>query len=244
MDYTSIVLELLNRDKYPVLEDHVLLDIYYKMIPADHLSTSCKRYDRRMINPEDVYIRDVKPFHLSYLTSFGQDAFYMHHVHTLSIDCIPLRCIRVKLARSFVDATILNRSSASFEEEIYNFLTLLNTDVPRIRNIINQDFIDSTRFLPQRVKLWVFRYSERFIDHRYLSLTERQQFGPPPVASGVVPIRVVSGRLSECTSRNTLLSLNNHYPSTCFSYLHHFTEKWQTVIPLAFNPLENPIITL
>lgn len=243
MDYASIVLELLDQAKYPVLEGHVLLDIYYKMIPADHLSTSCKRYDRRTMNPEDVYIRDAEPFHLNYLTSFGQDTFFMHQVHTLSVESIPLQCIRVKLVRSFIDNTVLNRSSASFEEEIYNFLTLLNFDVPRICSIINLNFIDSTRFLPQRVKLWVFRYSERPTVYRPLTSDELKQFGPP-VTMAVVPIRVVSGRLSECISQSTLLSLNNHYPSSHFSYLHHFAKKWQTVIPLAFNPLENPIIAL
>lgn len=241
MDYASIVLELLNRTKYPVLEGHVLLDIYYKMIPIDHLSTSCKRYDRCTMNPEDVYIRDSEPFRLNYLTSFGNDAFYLHHVDTLSVDSFPLRCIRVKLVRSFLDDTVLNRSSASFEEEIYNFLTLLNYDVPRVRSIVNLNFIDSTRFLPQRVKLWIFRYSERDIDCRPLTTEEIKHFGPLANA-GVVPVRVVTGRLSECTSQSTLLSLNDPHHSR-FSYLDHYSDKWRAILPLAFNPLENPIIT-
>lgn len=243
MDYSSIVLELLDRTKYPVLEGHVLLDIYYKMIPIDHLSRSCKRYDRRVINPEDVYIRDAEPFSLNYLTPLGKETFFMHHVNALSIESFPLQCIRVKLVRSFVDTTILNRSSSSFEEEIYNFLTLLNYDVPRISSVINMNFIDSTRFLPQRIKLWVFKYSEHSIVQRPLAHQERLCFGPLD-NFGVVPVRVISGRLSECTSQTTLLSLNNHHDFPHLSYLDHFSDKWKTVIPLAFNPLENPIITL
>lgn len=243
MDYGSIVLELLDRNKYPVLEGHVLLDIYYKMIPLDHVSSSCKRYDRRMINPEDVYIRDAEPFSLNYLTPFGNDTFYMHHVNTLCVESIPLQCIRVKLARSFVDNTILHRSSTSFEEEIYNFLTLLNNDVPRICSLINLNFLDSTRFLPQRIKLWVFKYSEKTIETQPLTQEERLCFGPL-VHSGVVPIRVLSGRLAECTSRRILLSLNNHSTFPHLSYLHHLSVTRNAIIPLAFNPLENPIITL
>lgn len=243
MDYASIVLTLLDRAKYPVLQGHILLDIYYKMIPIDHQSTSSKRYDQRMINPEDVYIRDAEPFSLNYLTPFGKDTFYMHRVDALSIESIPLQCIRVKLVRSFVDTTILNRSSKSFEDEIYNFLTLLNYDVPRICSVINLNFMDSTRFLPQRVKLWVFQYSEHNIVQRPLTSQERLQFGPLD-NPGIIPIRVISGRLSECTSQSILLSLNNHYNCSHLSYLDHFTVKWKTIIPLAFNPLENPIITL
>lgn len=243
MDYASLVLKLLDRAKYPVLQGHIFLDIYYKMIPTDYLSRSSKRYDRRMVNPEDVYIRDAVPFSLNYLTPFGKDTFYMHHVDTLSIESIPLQCIRVKLVRSFVDTNILNRSSKSFEEEIYNFLTLLNYDVPRICSIINLNFMDSTRFLPQRIKLWAFQYSEHNIVHRPLTTEERLQFGPLD-NPGVIPIRVISGRLSECTSQSILLSLNNHLKYSHFSYLDHLTIKWQTIIPLAFNPLENPIITL
>lgn len=243
MDYGSIVLELLDQKKYPVLEGHVLLDIYYKMIPIDHVSRSCKRYDRRVINPEDVYIRDAEPFSLNYLTPFGQNTFYMHHLNTLSTESFQLECIRIKLMRSFVDSTILNRSSISFEEEIYNFLTLLNHDVPRICSIINLNFLDSTRCLPQRIKLWVFKYSEHTIIQKPLTHNERLCFGPL-VNPGVIPIRVISGRLSECTSQTTLLSLNNHYEFPHLTYTHHFSEKWKTIIPLAFNPLENPIITL
>lgn len=130
--------------------------------------------------------------------------------------------------------------SASFEEEIYHFLTLLNNDVPRV--MMNLNFFASTRFLLQRIKLWVFRYSEHSIAIHPVSEAEQVRFGPP-ACHEIIPIRVFSGRLAECRSRSTLLSLNNNFDFLNLTYLHHFTEKWKILIPLAFNPLENPIIT-
>lgn len=242
MDYTSIVLELLDLGKYPVLEGYVLLDIYFKMIPIDYLSTSVQRYDRHMVNPEDIYIRNAESSNLHYLVSTHSNHFYMHRIHTFDLESFPLECITIKLARSFLDTTVLNMPSASFEEEIYHFLTLLNNDVPRVAPLMNLNFFASTRFLPQRIKLWVFRYSEHSIAFHPVSEAERVRFGPP-TCQEIIPIRVLSGCLAECTSRTTLLSLNNHFDFPNLTYLHHFTEKWKTLIPLAFNPLENPIIT-
>lgn len=241
MDYASLVLELLNHGKYPILEGYVFLDIYFKMIPVDYPSTFVTHYDRHMINPEDVYIRDADPLNLHYLVATQPHHFYLHRIHTLNVDSFPLQCITIKLTRSFLDTTVLNVPSASFEEEIYHFLTFLNCDVPRVAPLLNLNFIASTRFLPQRIKLWVFKYTEKCILYRPLSDAEQQCFGPP-VCHEILPIRVISGRLAECTSQSTLLSLNNHFDFPNLSYLHYLSVKWKTTIPLAFNPLENPII--
>lgn len=240
MDYATIVLELLEKGQYPVLDGYVLIDIYYKTIPTDYPSTISKRYDRHTDTPEDVYIRDMEPFSLNYLIVSDRH-FYMHRVQQLDTDAFPLHCITIKLTRAFLDSTILHSQSKSFEEEIYRFLTLLNYDVPRIAHILDLDFIASTRFLPQRIALWVFKYAEQNITLYPLTESERACFGPQSGGGGI-PIRNVAGRLSECTSRSTLLSLNNHHPFQDIDYLYHYTEKWKTVIPLAFNPLENPII--
>lgn len=241
MEYSSVVLELLEKGKYPVLEGHVLLDVYYKMIPSDYVSESSQSYDRRVINPEDVYIRDADPFCINYLTPFGNQLFHMHRTKTLTVESFPLQCIRVKLVRSFVDSTILNRPSASFEKEIYHLLTLLNTNVPRVASLINLNFLDSTRFLPQRVTLWVFKYTERNVEQKPFTTQLLSRFGPPSHHE-YLPVRVVSGRLAECTSRSVLLSLNNHVPN--LDYTDHYSQQWKTTVPLAFNPLENPIVTL
>lgn len=242
MDYASIVSELLLRGKYPILDGYVFFDIYFKMIPFDYPSTYVARYDRHMMNPEDVYIRESRFSNLHYLVAALPHHFYLHRIDTLDVDSFPLQCITIKLTRSFLDTTVLNVPSASFEEEIYHFLTLLNCDVPRVASLLNLNFIASTRFLPQRIKLWVFKYSEQSILYRPLSIDQQACFGPP-ACSEVIPIRVLCGRLAECTSRSTLLSLNNHFHVPDMTYLNHLSEKWKTVIPLAFNPLENPIMT-
>lgn len=242
MDYASIVLELLNHGEYPILNGYVFLDIYFKMIPFDYPSTFVAHYDRHMMNPEDVYIREAEPSNLHYLVSALPHHFYLHRVDTLKLESFPLQCITIKLTRSFLDTTVLNVPSASFEEEIYHFLTLLNCDVPRVAHLINLNFTASTRFLPQRIKLWVFKYSVQCIAYHPMTQAEQNCFGPP-ACHEVIPIRVISGRLAECTSQSTLLSLNNHFEYPNLTYLDYLSEKWKTIIPLAFNPLENPIIT-
>lgn len=243
MDYASLVLELLKLGKYPVLDGYVFFDIYFKMIPFNYPSASVVQYDQRLLNPEDVYIRDAEPYNLHYLTPSPPHHFYLHRIHTLNVATFPLQCITIKLTRSFLDKTVLQKASASFEEEIYHFLTLLNCDVPRVASLLNLTFLASTRFLPQRIQLWVFKYMEKVILYRPVSVPEQACFGPPD-GPGILPIRVVSGRLAPCTSRSTLLSLNNHFEYPHLTYLHYFSETWCTLIPLAFNPLENPIIML
>lgn len=239
MDYNVLVLELLELGKYPVLEKYVVIDIYYKMIPINYSNESVKGYDRRLMNPQDIYIRDAEPFDIHYLVSTTQHNFHVYHCNALDTSQFPIECLPIKLTRSFLDKTVLYSQSVSFEEEIYHFLTLLNYDVSRLSPVLNLNFAASTRFLPQRVKLWVFNYLEYPVVQQPLSQNEKSCFGPTEES---VPVRVFLGRLAECTSRSTLLSLNNHLEFPKFNYLHHFTEKWKTIVPLAFNPLENPII--
>ena len=241
MDYRSLVLELLERGKYPVLENYVVVDIYYKMIPIDYASVSVKKYDRRFVNPEDIYISDARPFDIHYLVSTTQHNYYLHHCDTLDTSHFPTECLPVKLTRSFLDKTVFHSQSVNFEEEICHFLTLLNYDIPRLSLVLNLNFAASTRFLPQRINLWVFKYSECSVVQRPLGRDERSCFGPTSGDEGI-PIRVFMGRLAQCTSHSTILSLNNHVEFPQFNYTHHFTEKWKTILPLAFNPLENPII--
>lgn len=244
MDYGALVFKLLEQEKYPVLEGYVLLDVYYKTIPEDLPALSSRRYDRLMINPEDVYVRDAKPFALHYLLPVDGRHFCVRYVDRLDARSLPTRCVTIKLKRSFLDRTVLHADSVSFEHEIYNFLALLNFDVPRVAGLLNATFFEGTRLLPQRIRLWAFRHSERPVVRRPLTESERSCFGPP-VDPGVVPVRTLSGRLSECTSRSTLLSLNSHLDFFAEPpYVHHFSEACGAVVPLAFNPLENPIVTL
>lgn len=241
MDYRMLVLRLLRLNKYPEIKDFVVMDIYYKMIPIDHPSSSVSRYDLRLDNPEDIYARDSNPFTVNFMVCVGDYNFYLHQVDTIDTETFPVKCITIKLERSFVDNAVTFNKSETFEEEIYKFLTLLNYDVPRIASCLNMGFFASTRFLPQRINLWVQNYIERTIPYEPLSIDEQSCFGPHGQLE-ILPVRTVVGRLSECKSRSTLLSLNSNLDHPRFKYIHHYSTQWNTLVPLAFNPLENPII--
>lgn len=251
MDYKSVVLRLLNKRTYPKLKDHVVMDIYFKMIPVDYPSSSIEPFDSRYDNPEDVFSQCSKPFVFHFMACVGNEAYYLHRVDALdaaALDALPMQCTTIKLNRSFLDDEIFREKHDTFEEEIYRFLTLLNFDVPRVARVLNMGFFASTRFLPQRIQLWVFKYTVEDVLYTPLSVEERRRFGPEEAegeeGKGTLPVRVISGRLSECRSRSTLLSLNDDLecPRSRFLYTHHFSTQWKTVIPLAYNPLENPII--
>lgn len=241
MDYRTLVLQLLREGKYPKLEHYVVVDVYYKMIPMDYPSLSVSRYDRRSDNPEDVYARDSKPFSVNFMVCVGDHAFYLHETNALDLETFPTECVSIKIDRSYLDDNVLHRKSDTFEEEIYKFLTLLNYDVPRVSGVLNMQFFASTRFLPQRVNLFVFKYGVRDVTYEPLTEAERSCFGPSAQTEHF-PARTILGRLSECKSRSTLLSLNSNVEFPHLKYTQHFSTKWSTLVPLAYNPLENPII--
>lgn len=241
MDYRTLVLQLLKERKYPKLEHYVVLDVYYKMIPVDYPSSSVSRYDRRFDNPEDVYVRDSKPFSVNFMVCVGDYAFYLHETSALDLETFPTKCVSVKIDRSYLDDSVLHQKSDTFEEEIYKFLTLLNYDVPRVAGVLNMEFFASTRFLPQRVNLFVFKYGVREVTYEPLSEAERSCFGPS-ARTEIFPARTILGRLSECKSSSVLLSLNDNVEFPRLKYTRHFSTLWRTTIPLAYNPLENPII--
>lgn len=242
MDYRSLVLDLLKEKKYPKLQDHVVMDVYYKMIPMDCPSITVSGYDRRFDNPEDVYVRNSNPFTINFMVCVGNHTFYLHEVDTLDTKPLSTYCTTIRLNQSYLDSHIFRLNSDSFEEEIYKFITFLNFDVSKIASVLNMGFFASTRFLPQRINLWPFKHTTRDIGYEPLSQTRKSCFGPPS-QDEVIPIRMISGRLSECKSRSTLLSLNNDIEFPELKYTQHFSTRWNTLVPLAYNPLENPIIS-
>lgn len=243
MEYRRLVLELLSQKKYPVLHQYVYIDVFFKMIPTNVPLQSLDCYRIPFDNPEDVYGRDAKPFDISYVVKINPETFYLHRVAEIRTESYPLQCIPIKLQRSLLDKTVLRASSPTFEEELYQFLTLLNFDVPRIAPLINLSFAQSTRFLPQYVTLRTSNYTVENIESCPLGERERSWFGPPSKEE-VIPTRLLRGRLSECTSRSKILSLNNNAEAPSLSYTQHFSEQWNALFPLAFNPLENPIILI
>jgi hypothetical protein len=137
--------------------------------------------------------------------------------------------------------------SLTFEEELYRFITHLNFNVPKIRDLLDLDFATSTRFIPRYIRTWVHKYEVRSIYHLPGGLDLKIHFGLPE-NRGVLETRIVRGKLSPCTSNKILLSLNDDLavktklPCGWSPYNSHYSERWNVLIPLAYNPMENVII--
>ncbi|GFR21072.1 uncharacterized protein TNCT_570861 [Trichonephila clavata] len=103
--------------------------------------------------------------------------------------------------------------------------------------------MECTRLLPQFLRLWAYDYDSVPVSRVPITPDLRSCFGPPECCS-VFPIRVLRGQLAHCTSRSILLSLNNdlstHLPHP--PYVWHYSDRIKTMLPLAYNPLENPLI--
>lgn len=240
MDYCEVVLSLLKEKKYPILEGFVVLDLYYKLIPEDVEPTSIRYYDDRLDNPEDTYVRDRPPFVFCYMISLTEHRYALCEIKQLDTNSLEEQCRSIRLDRSFLDKHVFHKASATFEEELYEFIKRINFDVPRIRDVLNFTFLTSTRVLPQRIRLWIYKYTIKAITDSPVSSAERGRFGPP--AADIIPTRVLLGRLSECTSHSRLLSLNDNVHCPSLKYTDHYAVQWKSIVPLAFNPLENPII--
>ncbi|GFR28731.1 uncharacterized protein TNCT_116911 [Trichonephila clavata] len=91
----------------------------------------------------------------------------------------------------------------SFEEEIYNFLTFLNFDISKIREILNLSFVESTRFIPVSITTWVSEYKSEELGP---ICPENTNFGP---SYDILNCRWIMGKLSECVSKSTIISCNN-----------------------------------
>lgn len=233
-DYKLLVLDLLQHNTYPVLQKYIILDIWYKTIPVTLTPCKIRYYSYLQDNPFDVYLRDSEPFRLSYLVPLDSKRFCMYFLDTLAVDTLPEHCCSVRLDRSFLDTYTLGRASATFEEEIYHFITLLNFDMLRVAPLLNLTLLESTRFLPQRLRLWTQHFDVRtIVPHPPVHF---DHFGP---VDHKFPARLLKGRLSPCTSRSTILSLND---DTEYTYTQHLVPHCKAVVTLAFNPLENPIL--
>lgn len=255
-EYRPLVLNLLSKCQYPVLRDFVVVDIWFKMIPPIHhilSEESVQTLDRRYVNPLDVWKSKLDPFRLTYLSNASNDphTFHLHECDELDTKSFHLQCRRVKITRSVVDRT-MQHTSVSFEEELCLFWGLLNFNLPKVAPLIDMDDISSTRCLPQFINLWVYHYDTYcFRPSEIVNQPLKSHFGPPD-DKGVIPVRVVRGHLAPCMSSTILLSLNNDLdvslPTTTNNnnapYTLHYVEKGNVLIPLAYNPLENPLIVV
>ncbi|GFR09727.1 uncharacterized protein TNCT_668691 [Trichonephila clavata] len=188
LEYKTLVLDLLSKHKYPILQKFVVMDIHYKMIPADSPSNVVHSFDRRIHDPMHELIQHSNPYRLSYLV--GNDScFYVHEVDQLLTDSLPMDCQRIKLSRSYVDA-IRNDTSDTFEEELYHFITLLNFNLPQLAPLLGFSLMECTRLLPQFLRLWVYDYDSVPVSRVPITPDLRSCFGPPE-SSSVFPIRVL-----------------------------------------------------
>lgn len=242
-DYQYLVYNLLNRNQQPILLDPILVEVFYKMIPSDYISDSVKMFDKYTHMASDVYAQYLDPWHDSYIVgSNNLNSFSLHQCEFIDSKHFPIECRRIKLRRKLIDS-ILQKSSKSFEEELYNFITCLNFNVPQIAPLLNLTFQESTRFLPQFIKTVVIKFGIVNLDHNTIGRDKIRYFGPPE-EEGVLPVRIVRGHLSPCTSRSNLLSLNDDIGGAPFTYLNHLAIRQNAIVTLAYNPLENPIITV
>lgn len=248
MDYKSVVLSLLKRKQYPVLLDYVIIDIYYKT-----LKPKCpgKQYFSPCNCPEVIFERENEANKIVYMTTQGNYfLIYKEDIKNIDLKNLELQCKKIKINKGFINK-ILKTEYTSFEEELYKFITELNFNVPKVREILNLTFIDSTRFVPDCIRIWTNKYNVMPIVGSCLS---RDYFGP---SNDLIDSRMVLGKLSSCISTDTIISLRNELamkndedneekiPNILQKYerftLHYVTE-YETYIPLAYNPLENPII--
>ncbi|GBN19714.1 hypothetical protein AVEN_261793-1 [Araneus ventricosus] len=243
VEYRPLVKDLLSKQMYPILQDFIVMDIHYQIIPEDAPSDTMHSFDRRIHDPLHEWIQHTSPYQLTYLVG-NQHLFYVHQTHELQTDTLPFDCRRIKLMRSYVDA-LRNDSSVSFEEELYHFITLLNFNPPLLAPLLGLDIVTCTRLVPKFIRTWVYKYDVANVSPTPIGTSLRSCFGPPERQS-VLPIRVLRGQLAPCTSRSILLSLNNdlqaNLPKKPSPYLMHYSDRLKALIPLAYNPLENPIV--
>jgi hypothetical protein len=244
--YKKLVLDLMCRRKYPVLKDFVVVSIFYKQIPLNASTVTCHTFDRRTHDPLHEWKSRQQMSTLSYMVD-NDPLFYIHEIDQLDpsyVHTLPRQCRNIKINRSFVDA-IRNECSDSFEEELYHFITLINFDFPKLAPLLGFDVMTCSRILPQNILLYAYDYDEMPIPYTPVTTTREKYFGP--VEQGAVPIRVLRGRLAPCTSSSRILSLNNDHEAQLHvktPYTWHFDTLHKTVFPLAFNPLENPVLVL
>lgn len=218
--YKDLVFNLLQKRLYPVLEDYVILDIYYKIIDPTFTESEIKTYDAYVSDPRVTYENENEPFKLVFLSGEGR-TFFVHKTNRIDPSLYKTECLRIKLPRNFVNQRF-KLYCQSFEEEINTFLAYLNTDIPKIRDFLDITFIESTRFLPQHIQMWVHKYKVCSI---------------PPAQSIHLDDpkwRLFNNYLSIGMSKDGLISTG--HPTLYYSTI------WKTFIPLAYNPLENPVI--
>lgn len=248
VDYKNLVMKLLSEKKYPVLSDFVILEIYYKNFETKYLG---KQHNIRDSVPETIFEQINDPYDIIFLTKNGK-YFNSHreNIFDINLSQFPLQCKKIKIYKNDVISDLFKREISTFEEELYLFISYLNYDIPQIKELLNLDFIECTTFIPLSLKIKVNEYIEKNIDGYF---EQPDCFGPN---NNDLQVRFIEGHLSNCFSKTYIISLRDHYAFENYSksqmlpnfitfynvYNIHYAVEQKSFIPLAYNPLENPII--
>lgn len=250
-EYKDLVFRLLNKQQYPILSSHVILNIYYRELETKETGIT---YIKNNNDPETVFNQINDPYHFIFLNDC-RNYFTVHKkpYSQFSLSGLPIKCKRLKIYKNGAINETLNLNCDTFEEELYHFITYLNYDIPKIKSLLNLNFIQSTKFIPTSIKLFASNYKTALMVGHY----ERPSYFE--CNKDDLQVRLLEGRLSNCTKNSYVQSLNDHYqllkdidaktldfPQFIYNYNFyniHFSLHHKTFIPLAYNPFENPIIT-
>lgn len=252
IDYKHLVTKLLLDKQYPIILNDIIFEIYYKEIETNEVGIT---YNKNNNNPEIIFNQMNEPYNLIFLTD--HDNYFSIHKQYFSefnMSGFPLKCMRIRIYKNDAINKTLNLRCSTFEEEIYHFITCLNYDVPRIKSLLNFNFIRCTRFIPISLKMKVNNYRFKNLEGLY---KKPPYFGPN---GNNHQTRLLEGRLSNSTINTQIISLRDHYqfqkklnddmelfPEFIHNYhLYniYFSMDHKSFVPLAYNPLENPIIKL
>lgn len=203
IEYKDLVCQLFNHKQYPILLNHIILELYYKEMETNDVGITYSKYNH---DPETIYNQINDPYILKFLTDNG-NYFNLHkqNCFNFNINGLPLKCMRIKIYKNDAINKILNLKCVTFEEEIYHFITYLNYDIPKIKNLLNLNFIQCTQLIPMALKLKICNYKITNMSGTYKN---PDCFGPN---GDILQVRLLEGRLSDCNYNNKIMSLRDHY---------------------------------
>ena len=240
----------LKKGEYISLLDHVIVSVYYKMLEP-------KTEGEVVIDYADhVYENQNEPFKYVFLTSQKNNVVSIHKETEIDVNCLPVKCFNIRFVPCYINR-LLDTNYKTFEEEIYEFIRQLNFNPPRVRNAFSLTFVDSTRFIPCNLKMRVFKYKVHDLTNCGCSEDSAKYFGPPIMKPQFFQTRMIDGKISPASAKLCpILSLNNaiewkknatDIPSWTHDYepyCIYLVRNENLLIPLAYNPFENPIIQL
>lgn len=249
-EYTDLVRRLLYKQQYPILLNHIILNIYYRELePKETGITFIKNNN----DPETIFNQMNEPYNLIFLNDCG-NYFTVHKkpYSQFSLSGLPIKCKRFKIYENDAINETLNLNCNTFEEELYHFITCLNYDIPKIKSLLNLTFIQCTKFIPTAIKIYVNNYKIAKVTGSY---EKPSYFGPNDQE---LQTRLIEGHLSSCTENSYILSLRDDHPfvkdidTKKINFPHfiynynlyniYFSLQNKSFIPLVYNPFENPII--